>query len=213
MSILIVGVGEGIGSALAMRFAREGHDVGLVARNGDRLEQLAATLPGRPGTAAADAGDERALRAALESLADELGPPEALLYNAVAPVPGSPSELSPSALVSELRVDVVGALVAAQTVLPALRSAGGGSLLMTGGGLALNPSAGFASLSVGKAALRALALVLHQELAPEGIRVTTLTINGYIKPGGHFAPDLIAERFWQLHTTPAGELPGEVIYD
>ena len=56
-----------------------------------------------------------------------------------------------------------------------MRAAGRGSILLTGGGLALDPTGWLpaASLAVGKAGLRSLAFSMHKELAPEGIHVGT----------------------------------------
>jgi NAD(P)-dependent dehydrogenase (short-subunit alcohol dehydrogenase family) len=70
---------------------------------------------------------------------------------------------------------VLGARVAANAVLPQLRD-GRGSLLFTGGGLALHPTREYAFLSVGKAALRAYVHVLHDQLAGIGVHATTVTI-------------------------------------
>jgi NAD(P)-dependent dehydrogenase (short-subunit alcohol dehydrogenase family) len=57
-----------------------------------------------------------------------------------------------------------------------------GSVLFTGGGLALHPNADAGVLSVGKAAIRAAALVLAADLAPRGVSVHTITIAGLIRP-------------------------------
>jgi len=54
-------------------------------------------------------------------------------------------------------------------------------------------------LAVGKAALRNLTKGLHDELQEQGVFVGTVTIYGEIKPETHFAPDNIAETFWQLN--------------
>jgi NAD(P)-dependent dehydrogenase (short-subunit alcohol dehydrogenase family) len=80
-----------------------------------------------------------------------------------------------------------------------MRARGRGTLLFTGGGLALAPKQGLASASLGKAALRSLALSLGEELAPAGIHAATVTICGFVQPGTPFAPSLIAQVFWDLH--------------
>jgi NAD(P)-dependent dehydrogenase (short-subunit alcohol dehydrogenase family) len=90
---------------------------------------------------------------------------------------------------------------------------GSGSLLFTGGGLALAPQfgAGVTSLVAGKAGLRGFVHALHAELAGQGIRVGTVTVAGTVSPGTPFDPDRIAERFWALHTQADG--PVEIIHD
>jgi len=85
-------------------------------------------------------------------------------------------------------------------VIPAFIEQNKGTLLFTGGGFAVAPSAKYTSLSIGKAGIRALAFALAEELNPQGIHVGTVTIAGNVSPGTFFDPDLIAERYWELHT-------------
>jgi NADP-dependent 3-hydroxy acid dehydrogenase YdfG len=84
MSIVIVGAGPNLGAAIARRFGREGMPVGLVSRNGEKLERLAEDL-GQEGItadfAAADIRDAAALSSAIGSLADRLGAIEVLEYS------------------------------------------------------------------------------------------------------------------------------------
>ena len=96
-----------------------------------------------------------------------------------------------------------------------MRAAGRGTLLFTGGGLALYPEygAGVSSLAAGKAGLRAFAFALAKELAPEGIHVATVTIAGTVKPGTAFDPDRIAEEYWALHAQPADSWSVERVFD
>jgi NAD(P)-dependent dehydrogenase (short-subunit alcohol dehydrogenase family) len=173
----VIGFGAGIGAAVARRFAAGGYAVLGVARDPSRHAALAG-----PGVtlAAADAADPAALAAALS------GGAEVLVYNAYRAsiaTPG-PSALDPALLAGDLAVNVTGALAAVQAVLPGMRAAGRGTILLTGGGLALDPTKWLpaASLAVGKAALRSLALTLHAELAPEGIHAATITVDGAVAP-------------------------------
>jgi NAD(P)-dependent dehydrogenase (short-subunit alcohol dehydrogenase family) len=80
-----------------------------------------------------------------------------------------------------------------------MRRAGRGTLLYTGGGLALAPKPGLACAALCKAALRSLALSLAAELAPEGIHAATVTVCGFVQPGTPLSPDLVAETFWELY--------------
>ncbi len=69
-----------------------------------------------------------------------------------------------------------------------------------------------ASLAIGKAGIRSLALTLHAEVAPSGIHAGTITIAGQIKIGTAFDPPRIAEAFWDLHSDRPGSFRGEVVY-
>lgn len=210
----IVGVGPGLGRAVAERFAYAGYAVGLIARDARKLEELAASMRARgyrPAVASADAADPASLRKAIATVESELGgATTVLVYNAVAFTPGTPTQLSPESLDSDFRVSVTGALVAAQAVASEMKQVGAGTILLTGGGLALHPNAHAASLSLGKTGIRCLAFLLAQELRPAGIRVATITVAGYIQPGTHFDPLRIAEVYYQ--TACDGKSDIEIVY-
>ena len=204
-----------MGMALARRFGREGATVALVARRPEALAAYVAEL-GELGIGArgfpADVGDEASLRAAFAAVRAELGDPDVLLYNASLNPAGGPAEVSVGDVESALRVGAVGALVAAQEVLPAMRARGSGTVLVTGGGLALAPWPGATALGMAKAAVRNLAQVLARDLEGTGVRAGTVTIRGIVGAPG-FDPDDIADRFWTLHALPAGTGEVEVLVD
>jgi NAD(P)-dependent dehydrogenase (short-subunit alcohol dehydrogenase family) len=83
-----------------------------------------------------------------------------------------------------------------------MRRAGRGTLLFTGGGLALQPKPGMASACLGKAALRSLALSLGAELAPEGIHAGTVTVAGFVQAGTALDAERVAQAFWDFHCQP-----------
>ena len=117
-----------------------------------------------------------------------------------------------SQLTADLQVNIVGALVSAQCVIGEMKAAQRGTILFTGGGLALEPESNYSSLAVGKAGMRSLALSLHKELTPFHIHVATVTICGLVKEGTRFSPDKIAEVFFQLHRQPQGKWDREFVY-
>jgi NAD(P)-dependent dehydrogenase (short-subunit alcohol dehydrogenase family) len=212
--IFVIGMGPGVSAAVARRFGREGYAVGAVARNADKLDQQLAALREsgvRAAGAAADAGDIVSLRAALARLQAELGDAGVLVYNAAGVTYRPLAQVSAEQFAADLSVSVVGAFVAAQQVLPAMRARRSGSVLLTGGGFAFEPMPVLASLGVGKAAIRNLAFSLHADLLDSGVHAATVTICGTVAPGTPFDPDRIAEAFWQLHAQPAGNFEREVL--
>jgi len=213
---VIVGVGPGLGLGLARRFGAEGYTLGLIARNGARLEDYVSALELDGYTACpvvADVAKPAQLRSALRDLEKSLGPAGVLIYNAFSSGGSKPSELTTEDLEATLQVNLTSGLIAAQMVIPDMKSRQKGTLLFTGEGLALRPSVQQAALSIGKAGLRAFVGSLSQELAPEGIHVATVTIRGQIKAGTAFDPDLIAEVFWQLHAEPKERWHAEIVFD
>lgn len=210
---VIIGAGPGIGMAAARRFAREGFRPVLVARRTDKLTELAAELRDEgidAFTIAADTAEPGAMAWTFQQIGDEIGPVDVLVYNAAVINPAQPSALDPETLVQEFRVGVAGALAAVQQVIGPMKTAGHGTILLTGGGFSLYPRAAMASLSVSKAGIRSLAHTLAEELAPAGIHVATVTVMGVVKPGTAFDPDKIADVYWELHQQPKESWQTEV---
>ncbi len=212
---IIIGYGPGVSGAVAEAFAGEGYPLALIARDSAKLDAAVGALGARGIKAegfTADAGDAASLTMALDAVRDAYGDAEVLLYNAAYWRPGPVLATTPDSFDEDFRVAVTGALVSARALAPAMIAAGRGTLLFTGGGLALYPSPQAPSLSVGKAGIRALALMLAEELAPHGIRVGTVTISGEVAPGTAFAPDLIAQAFMTLHRSPADPETAEIVF-
>ncbi len=202
--LLLVGAGPGLGAAVARRFAEGGYRVTLVARSTDGLRDLAVGLAdtgARIDTVEADASDPDGLGARVAELYNEQSGPGLIIYNAVM---GAPDQLLTSSvehLQTAYAVDVIGAIAVTQVAAPAMRSAGSGTIIVTGGGFADHPIPALATISLGKAALRSAATMLGADLEPDGIRVATLTIAGQIVAGTAFDPANIAKRYWEVvHT-------------
>lgn len=210
----IVGVGPGLGAALANRFAAEDHAIALFSRSADHRAPVIEAIEKDGGTAKGfdcDAGDPESVATAFAQVRDTLGHPEVLIYNAGSFAAGGILELTPERFEAAWRANCHGGFLAAREVLPAMLDAGAGTILYTGATAALRGGAKFAGLAVGKFGLRALAQSLAREFAPQGIHVAHIVVDGQI--GGPAArerqperamntfldPDAIAENYWQLH--------------
>ncbi len=215
---IVVGVGPGMGIAIARRFAREGFRVGLIARDQAKLDQYVAEFA-RLGAEAfgrsADVCDLPALRSAFDEIQGVLGPATVLVYNGARWHEQKAMEIDPLTFNWDLALCCTGALASAQHVYPAMNKAGRGTILFTGGGLALFPQYGakVSSLTAGKSALRGLTYAMAAELEPEGIHVATVTIAGTVAEGTAFAPDVIADQFWRLHDQERGTWETEIVFD
>jgi len=202
--LLLVGAGPGLGLAVARRFAVGGYRVTLLARKTDRLGELAQSLDDTGAeidTIEADASDSDDLRARMTELYGSDGAPGVVIYNAVMGAPDQLMSSTAAHLQTAYAVDVIGAIVIAQVAAPAMRAAGFGTIVVTGGGFADHPIPALATVSLGKAALRAAATMLGADLGPDGIRVATLTIAGQIVAGTAFDPERIAQRYWEVVQT------------
>jgi len=185
-----------------------------VARKADALASYVAELAELGVDARAypaDVSVEASLRGAFTAIRADLGDPEVLLYNASISPPGTPGEVATSDVTSAFAVGVLGALVSLQEVLPAMRARDAGTVLVTGGGLALQPWPQATALGMSKAAVRNLVQAAARDLAETGVHVATVTINGVLGAPG-FAPDDIAEHFWNLHLQARETREVEIIY-
>ena len=212
---LIIGAGPGIGQAVGVAFAREGYDIALASRHADKVRGLLPAIE-KAGAAAklysVDAGDEASLRRLFADVRKDYGDPEIVVYNPAAHAVGKPTQLNSEQLTADFRVNVAGALVAAQEAAPAMKTRGRGTILLTGGGFAHEPAANYASLSLGKAALRNLTFSLAQELGAFGIHVATVTVYGFVQSGTHFDPARIADAYLRLHRQTPGHFQTEVVF-
>ena len=199
--LLLVGAGPGLGLAIARRFGVGGYGVTLVARSTDGLEALAkgmADTGAKVATLQADVSDPETLRDRMSVLYGTHGAPGLIVYNAVMGAPDQLLSSTAAHLQEAYAVDVIGAIVVAQAAARAMRAAGSGTILVTGGGFADNPIPALATVSLGKAALRSAATMLAADLGADGIYVATLTILGQIVAGTAFDPERIAERYWEV---------------
>ena len=210
----VLGVGPGLGAAVARRFAREGFAVGLMARGEESLTAAREEVEGSGGTAlavAADATDAASVASAFDRVREELGEPEVFVYNAGAFQMGGILELSPEQFDDCFRANCSGAFYGAQQVLPAMVERGRGTIVLTGATAALRGSARFAALATGKFGLRALAQSMAREFGPQGIHVAHVIIDGQIntarlreaqpdrEESTTLSPESISETYWQLH--------------
>jgi NAD(P)-dependent dehydrogenase (short-subunit alcohol dehydrogenase family) len=211
----VLGVGPGLGAAVAHRFAGEGFAVALMARSEEGVKQSKEEIEGGGGTALtvpADATDPDSVAAAFERVRHELGDPEVFVYNAGAFQMGGILDLSPERFDECFRANCAGAFYGAQQVLPAMVEAGRGTILLTGASAALRGKANFSALAVGKFGLRALAQSMAREFGPQGVHVAHIIVDGQINtptmremsPDREehtlLSPDAIAGTYWLLHS-------------
>ncbi|MBI9047719.1 MAG: SDR family NAD(P)-dependent oxidoreductase, partial [Anaerolineaceae bacterium] len=147
---VIVGAGPNIGLNIARRFAQGGFDIALISRDQSKLEGLSESLNSEGYTAkafAADAGKENELQSAFSRITqwnDDIG---ALVYNAAAMISDSVLDITSSSMMDNMALNLGGAICSVNQVLPSMHKRGGGTILITGGGLGLEPYPDWASLS------------------------------------------------------------------
>lgn len=209
-SVLVAGVGPGLGLAIATRFAREGYRVAMLARSRDRLEAMAAQAPDRLVAMPCDVTDPPQVSAAVEATERRLGPLGCVVFNAGAFRPASILDIVPDDFEHCWRVGAFAGFLIGQAAARRMVVHGSGTILFTGATASLRGSANFANLASPKFALRALAQSMARELGPRGIHVAHVIIDGQIggttrgddggrPPDSRLAPDAIAEAYLDLH--------------
>lgn len=206
-TIAIIGAGPGLGAAVARRFGAEGFSIALISRDQVKLDALATQIRDGGGTArgySADVLDPTSLESALARAAAELGPIDVLQYS---PLPSRDYlkpvlEITPELALEALRFSALGLIHAVRSVLPQMRKAGSGSIILINGGTSVKARSGFAGTSIAFPAESAYGEMLHEALKDEGIGVFQLVIPGSIpKLRLENGIDDVAERVWELHSS------------
>eukprot|EP00026_Physarum_polycephalum_P015714 Phypoly_transcript_16459.p1 GENE.Phypoly_transcript_16459~~Phypoly_transcript_16459.p1 ORF type:complete len:251 (+),score=33.19 Phypoly_transcript_16459:88-840(+) len=218
----VVGVGKGIGGSVAIKFAKEGFDVAILARNqtysgANKLTPLQSQIEAigvRCLPVVCDAADEQSVIDAFAKIKKELGPVDVLVYNAGARkfVGEGILETSVNQFVNFWKVNCLGAFLTTRQVLPDMKAKKSGTIIFTGATGSLRALAGLSSFAVGKFGLRALAQSLAREVAPEGIHVAHVIIEGPVDipiirknlpgkgPNELLDPNEIANQYWNIYT-------------
>ncbi|MGI5041475.1 SDR family NAD(P)-dependent oxidoreductase [Streptomyces sp. JAC128] len=190
-SIAIVEAGPGTGLAIARTFGSRGFDVGLIARNRDRLNDLAGRLDAEGVTAAvfpADVLDHDALTQALKDAATRFGGIDVLEYSPGGSLESTPltapSGTSPFDVQWAMDILLYGAIAATRAVLPARHESGVGTLLYTNGAGSVDPAPMLGNLNAAQAALRNWVLGLHKELAGTGVQAAHVAIGVWVGTDG-----------------------------
>jgi len=207
-SVLVAGVGPGLGIALAKRFARDGYRVAMLARSRERLAALAAQAPDRLVPMPCDVTDPAQVSAAFEETEQRLGSLVCAIFNAGAYRRGSILDIEPEDFEHCWRVGAFAGFLIGQGAAQRMVARGSGTILFTGATASLRGGANFANLASPKFALRALAQSMARELGPRGIHVAHVIIDGQIgggdddsarAPDSKLAPDAIADAYFNLH--------------
>jgi NAD(P)-dependent dehydrogenase (short-subunit alcohol dehydrogenase family) len=178
MPVLVTGAGSGIGASVARHFADQGARVALLDRNAAALDATRAAILARPGatveTALVDVRDIAALRAAIATLADRLGPFRALINNAGDDTRHPWDDVTPESWDDRFAVNLRHQFFAAQSVAPAMAAAGGGAIVNLGSVSWMFGAAGMIAYTTAKAAIMGLTKSLARELGAMAIRVNSI---------------------------------------
>ena len=174
---VVTGASRGIGKAIALRLAKDGRHVVLMARSEGPLGDLKAQIEAAGGAATAkacDISDPKAFAAALESVATELGRLDILVNNAGITKDGLILRMSDEDWSSVLQTNLTSAFVAARTAGRLMMKNRFGRIVNIGSTSGVVGNAGQANYAAAKAGIASMTIVLARELRKYGVTVNAI---------------------------------------
>ncbi len=218
--VVITGASSGIGEATARAASAAGASVALLARRADRLRDITADLEGKGGgrviAVAADVTDEHSLTRAAKQVSEELGRCDALVNNAGQMLLSRFEASKVDEWRRMIEINLVGALLATDAFLPALRDGGGDIVNISSvAGRKARPTSSVYSAT--KWAIGGWSEAVRQELIADRVRVTL------VEPGAvrtelaeHISDDSIRETTRAMYDTTDAlhpdDIAGAVVY-
>jgi NAD(P)-dependent dehydrogenase (short-subunit alcohol dehydrogenase family) len=211
--VLLTGVAEGFGAAIAATFAEAGHDVVGMSRTSRSSEHVTQRVEQAGGSyihLACDIARPADVTAALAPYADRI---DVLIHNAhllaIKPFEATTADEFEQAW----RVACLGAMISAQSVIPHMAARQQGTIILTGATAGVRGAANFAGFASAKFALRGLAQSLAREYGPKGVHVAHIVLDGLIDapqtdqrfgpaPSGRMDALSIAQAYLALTTQP-----------
>jgi D-xylose 1-dehydrogenase len=196
--VLITGGASGIGESIVEHFARQGSRVAFFDIQDEAAHQLAARLDAegcpKPHYVHCDLADLAALKDAVGKTLSSFGTVDVLVNNAANDQRMKTEDVTPEFWEQAMAINLRPQFFMAQAVIPAMKSAGRGSIVNMSSIAWMVPSVGMPVYVAAKAAIVGLTKTLAHELGPEGIRVNC------VLPGG-----IATERQQRLWYTPEYE--------
>ncbi len=174
---IVTGAGRGIGRAIATALAKEGVNVGLLARTEDALKEAAAEFEGlgvKAAYAAVDVSSMDQVEEAVKQLTSKLGTADILVNNAGTGQFASLLDMDPEEWKRTIDVNLMGPYYVTRAVLPQLIEKNGGDIINISSTNGLNGAATSSAYSASKFGLIGLTESLAQEVRRNNIRVTAL---------------------------------------
>lgn len=220
-TILIVGAGDYIGTAIAKRFAQGGFTICLGRRNGEKLEPLVAEITAAGGQAygfTLDARDEDQVQTVFKQIEDEIGPLDLVIFNVGGNVRFPIRDTTARVFRKVWEMACFGGFLTGREAARYMVPRGKGAIFFTGASASLRGNAGFAAFGAAKAALRSVAQSMARELGPENIHVAHLVIDAGVDtafvherlaamgrrvedlpPDALMNPASVAEAYWHMY--------------
>lgn len=174
---IVTGGARGIGKAAAIALAKEGVNVGLLARTESALKEVAREIEAlgvKAAYAAVDITSREQVEAGIEAIKNQLGTADILINNAGIAAFGTMMEMDPEEWKAIIDTNVLGTYYVTRAVLPQLIEKNGGDIINISSTNGLNGAATASAYSASKFAVIGFTESLAQEVRRNNIRVTAL---------------------------------------
>ncbi len=219
--VLVMGAGDAIGSAIARKFALQGHTVCLVRRDGEKLAPLVEDIQAQGGIAhgfACDARKEEEVQSLFKEIEGNVGALEVVVFNIGANVPMSILATSSKKFYKIWEMACFAGFLTGREAAQYMVKRQRGSIIFTGATASVRGGSIFAAFSSAKQGLKALAQSMARELGPKNIHVAHVVIDAMVDtdfihssfpsqvkaagPDGIVNPDDLADNYVMLHNQP-----------
>ncbi|MBT6306619.1 MAG: SDR family oxidoreductase [Rhodospirillaceae bacterium] len=219
--VLVVGAGDATGGSIAKRFALQGYEAVITRRNEDKLREITDEIRAAGGVVhpfGVDARREEEMVPFIKRIEDQIGAIEIAVYNVGGNVRFGIAETTSRVFFKVWEMCCFGGFLMGREVSNHMRTRGRGTIIFTGATASVRGGEGYSAFATGKHGLRALAQSMARELAPKGIHIGHVIIDGAIDTewiremfpdryaqkdqDGILNPDSIADAYWSLHQQP-----------
>lgn len=213
-TLLIIGAGPGISQSTATRFAQEGFRILLAGRDKSSVNDFIDALRKDKKEVEyyqVDATDVSQVNQLIDQVESKYGQIDVLHFNAANLRNQTIEQQSADSFAADLNVNVAGALVSIKKAFEYMKPRQVGTILLTGGGFALQPHPEYLSLSIGKAGIRAISQGLFEAFKAENIHIASVTVATFVTPESEEAEG-VADSFWKLYQQPKESWTYELVY-
>lgn len=206
MKVIVTGASRGIGRGIATELGKHGYTLGLVARSGALLEEIANQINDSGGDAHSEVADLRSwdgTRDAIEALIDRMSGVDALINNAGQVIRKDAMAIGIDEWCRMIETNVNGVFYATRAVLPTLTSQERGHIINVSSISGYFPLPGGSGYAASKYAVTGFSESLFQEVRDYGIKVTTV-FPGSVDTQSH-RHDPNADHSWKVQPEEVGK--------